>query len=194
MPEEGSAMANATTTYERAVDRLRTAALETAERELGGELTDWSVTFEGPSHVVVKAACGARFGTFSAQSGLADQSVHVESYCTRSAQDSEPSSDSGMAALPATGAQTEAVANALDYWLELADQSDDHAIAQREHVRAFRASLGRQSDAAQEARQDAEVLFRLLSDPEADVEQMRDLAAQLASFVHPRARRRFSRD
>ena len=187
-------MANATTTYERAVDRLRTAALEAAERELGGELTDWSVTFAGPSHVVVKASRGARFGTFAAQFGLADQSVHVESYGTRSVQETEDGSDAGLAPLPATGAQTEAVANALDYWLELADRSDDHAIAQREHVRAFRSSLRRQSDAAQEARQDAEVLFRLLGDPDADVEQVRDLAGQLAAFVHPRARRRFSRD
>ena len=188
-------MANATTTYERAVDRLRTAALEAAERELGGELTDWSVTFEGPSHVVVKASRGTRFGTFAAQFGLADQSVHVESYGTRSARTAEERSDAGLAPLPATGAQTEAVANALDYWLELADRSDDHAIAQREHVRAFRASLRRAERCRPRRRaRTPRSSSGCSSDPNADVEQMRDLAGQLAAFVHPRARRRFSRD
>ena len=187
-------MAESTTTYERAVDRLRTAALEAAERELGGELSDWSVTFAGPSHVVVKATRGPRFGTFAAQFGLADHSIHIESYGTRSAEQSERRPSADEAPLPATGAQTEAVAQALDAWLAVADQDDDHSVAQREHVRAFRAGLALRSSTAEGARQDAETLFRLLGDPHADDERLRDLAGRLAGFVHPRASRRFSRD
>ena len=187
-------MAEPTTTYERAVDRLRSAALEAAERELGGELSDWSVTFEGPSHVVVKATRGQRFGTFAAQVGLADRSIHVESYGTRSAAASERRPSPGQAPPPATGAQTEAVAQALDAWLADADQDDDHSIAQREHVRAFRASLALRSSTAEVARHDAETLLRMLRDPHADDERLRDLAGRLAGFVHPRASRRFSRD
>jgi hypothetical protein len=155
-------MAETSTTYDRAVDRLRLAALETSQRELGGELSDWSVTFEGPSHVVVKAHRGPRFGTFAAQSGLSDQAVHVESYGTRSEHDDE----ADQAPLPAVGAQTEAVARALDEWLVLRDGDDENWIAQRRHVRAFRATLSRQSGAVPEP----------------------------ADHEPPRASRRFSRD
>jgi hypothetical protein len=187
-------VAEPTTTYERAVDRLRTAALEAAEREFGGELSDWTVTFEGPSHVVVKATRGPRFGTFAAQFGLADQSIRIESYGTRSAEGSQPRVSTDPAPLPATGAQAEAVARALDEWLAVADRDDDHSIAQREHVRAFRAALGLRSMTAEQARHDAEMLVRLLGDPHADDLRVRDLAGRLARFVHPRASRRFSRD
>jgi hypothetical protein len=140
-------MAETSTTYDRAVDRLRLAALETAQRELGGELSDWSVTFEGPSHVVVKAHSGPRFGTFAAQFGLSDQSVHVESYGTRSVEHGD---EPGLAPLPAVGTQTEAVARALDEWLVLRDGDDENWIAQRRHVRAFRSALSRQSDMARQ--------------------------------------------
>jgi hypothetical protein len=47
--------------------------------------------------------------------------------------------------MPATGAQAEAVAGALDRWLELADADDEHAIAEREQVRAFRTALTRRN-------------------------------------------------
>lgn len=86
-------MADVITTYDRAVNRLLKAAVEEAERELGGELTDSLVTFEGPAHVVVKAWRGGHFGTFAGQLDPADGSVRAESYGTRRSEDA-----------PATGA------------------------------------------------------------------------------------------
>lgn len=76
-------MAEVITTYDRAVNRLFKAALEIAERELGGEPTDWHVTFEGPDNVVVKAWRGQRFGTFAGRFDPADHTIRGESYGTR---------------------------------------------------------------------------------------------------------------
>ena len=147
--------------------------------------------------MVVKASTrGARFGTFAAHFGLADQSVHVDNDGHDGERtEAEEQSDAGLAPPPATGAQTEAVANAPtatgSSWRTSATITPSPSAS----MRAFRSTLRRQSDAARGARQDAEILFQLLNNPDADsVEQARDLAGQLAAFVHPRAQRRFSRD
>jgi hypothetical protein len=76
-------MAEVITTYDRAVNRLFKAALDAAERELGGEVTDWNVTFEGPDNVVVKAWRGDRFGTFAGKLDPVARAVYTESYGTR---------------------------------------------------------------------------------------------------------------
>lgn len=76
-------MAEVITAYDRAVNRLFRAALLQAEYELGGDPTDWQVTFEGPGNVVVKAWRDERFGTFAAALDPVDQSVRTESYGTR---------------------------------------------------------------------------------------------------------------
>lgn len=74
-------MSGVATTYERTAARLLAAALEVAMRELGGDPTDWQVTFEGPAQVVVKAGRGERFGTFAAI--FEDGAIRGESYGTR---------------------------------------------------------------------------------------------------------------
>lgn len=76
-------MADVITTYDRAVNRLFKAALEVAERELGGEPNDWHVTFEGPDNVVLKAWRGQRFGTFAGKLDPRDRTIRGESYGTR---------------------------------------------------------------------------------------------------------------
>jgi hypothetical protein len=76
-------MAETITAYDRAVNRLFRAALLQAEYDLGGEPSDWQVTFEGPGNVVLKAWRDERFGTFAATLNPADQTVRTESYGTR---------------------------------------------------------------------------------------------------------------
>lgn len=76
-------MAELITTYDRAVNRLLKAALAEAERELGGEPTDWDVTFEGPDNVVVRASRGERFGTFAGRLDPVGRTIRAESYGTR---------------------------------------------------------------------------------------------------------------
>jgi hypothetical protein len=76
-------MAEVITTYDRLVNRLFRAALEAAERELGGEPSDWRVTFEGPDNVVVQAWRGQRFGTFAGRLDPRDRIIRGESYGTR---------------------------------------------------------------------------------------------------------------
>ena len=183
--------AGASTTFDRAVGRLRDAALEAAGVELGGPVTDWKATFEGPSQVVLKAWSHDRFGTFAASLDPAGGTVAVECYGARSFKHAAPQ-DAEMPQ-PLTGAQEEAVAQALDQWLATADSDDNGGLAKREQVRAFRASLSQRSVAAETARRNAEDLLVLLSDPDADEQQLRRLADEVAGFVHPRARRRFSR-
>ena len=133
-----------TTTNELRAEQLRGAALEVAVRELGGQLTDWHVTHEAPGQVVVKGWRGQRFGSFAASFDPTAGSVQTESYGTRGSE--EPSET--LTPLPATGAQAEAVARALDEWLVVADRDDDEQLVEREHVRAFRRSLAQQGDAA----------------------------------------------
>ena len=186
-------MADALTTYDRAVERLFKAALGAARDELGGDPSDWRVTFEGPSHVVVKAWRGPRFGTFSAQLDPTDSSISTECYGMQSAGAPMANADSDPTPKPLTNAQLEAVSAALEDWLSAVERNGEAEPAQREHVRAFLDSLEREDLAARRARHDAEILFKLLTDPYADGEQLRDLAGRLAAYVHPRARRRFTR-
>jgi hypothetical protein len=99
------------------------------------------VSRQGSDQVVLQAWRGPRFGTFASTGDPDSSAIHTECYGTRNAAADLTEPGDGDTPAPVTDAQAYAVARALDEWLEMAERQDRGPIVQREHVRAFRASL-----------------------------------------------------